>query len=305
MLKDRVRTNAYKRSIMENAHLIKNKVVLDVGCGTGILSLFAAKAGAAHVYAVDCSDIAIQAQQIVIDNGFKDKITVIHSKMEDVTLPCKVDVILSEWMGYFLLYESMLNTVIYARDRFLAPGGVILPDKASLYIATVEDAEYKAKKIEFWDNVYGFNMGCIKKVAYIEPIVDTVNGECLNSLPCRFFTIDLNTVKESDLSFTAPFQLKATRTDFAHALIAWFDVDFSRVHKPLSLTTSPKAPYTHWKQTVFYLEDVLILSEGDTISGTIDVRPNQKNPRDLDIKINVDYEGKWNEVHKTQEYLLR
>jgi hypothetical protein len=76
--------------------------------------------GARKVYAVDMSQIAIQATQIIKDNGFEEVITVIHGKMEDVVLPEQyVDIIISEWMGYFLLYESMLDTVLYARDRYL------------------------------------------------------------------------------------------------------------------------------------------------------------------------------------------
>jgi len=300
-----VRTMAYKRAILENAHLFKNKIVLDVGCGTGILSMFAIKAGAAHVYAVDCSDIAFQAQQIVNDNGFQGKITVIQAKLEEANIPTKVDIILSEWMGYFLLYESMLNTVIYARDHFLKPGGILLPDKASLYIGGLEDADYKNKKIDFWDDVYGFNMSCIKKIAYLEPIVDTVEYQSQTTTGYRFFTIDLNTVKEADLAFKRHFTLECTRNDFTHALVAWFDVEFSKCHKSVTISTAPVAPYTHWKQTVFYLEDVLIVSEGDKISGYLECKPNEKNPRDLDIQIHVDFNGKYNSVSKTQEYLLR
>jgi len=163
----------------------------------------------------------------------------------------------------------------------------------------------KEKKIDFWDDVYGFDMSCIKKVAYLEPIVDTVEQHAQTTKPCRFFTIDLNTVTESDLSFKKNFKIECTRNDFTHALIAWFAVEFSKCHKSIFISTAPTAPYTHWKQTVFYLEDVLIVSEGDKISGSIEVKPNVKNPRDLDIHIQVDYEGKFNEVHKTQEYLLR
>jgi protein arginine N-methyltransferase 1 len=59
-----------------------------------------------------------------------------------------VDIIISEWMGYFLLYESMLDTVLFARDRYLAPGGLIFPDKATLKICGIEDGEYKEEKIE-------------------------------------------------------------------------------------------------------------------------------------------------------------
>jgi Ribosomal protein L11 methyltransferase (PrmA) len=81
MLKDEVRTKTYEMAIMQNKHLFQDKIILDVGCGTGILSMFAAQAGAKHVYAVDCSSIADQARQIVEINGFSDKITVIKGKV--------------------------------------------------------------------------------------------------------------------------------------------------------------------------------------------------------------------------------
>jgi len=90
-----------------------------------------------------------------------------------------------------------------------------------------------------------------------------------------------------------------------HALIAWFDVEFSKCHKPISFTTSPASKYTHWKQTVFYTEDVLSVSEGEEVKGVLTCKPNSKNPRDLDITIRLDFDGKHSSVHKTQEYFLR
>jgi protein arginine N-methyltransferase 1 len=279
---------------------------MDVGCGTGILSMFCVKAGAAHVYAVDCSDIINQAKQIVSDNNMADKITCIQAKVEDMTLPCgKVDIIVSEWMGYFLLYESMLNTVIYARDNFLKPGGTLLPDKANMYIAGIEDSEYKQEKIEFWNNVYGFNMSCIKNIAIREPLVDTVEAAAQMTTACKFMSIDLNTVKVADLTFVRPFTLKGTRNDFMHAFIAWFDVEFSKCLKPISFTTGPGAKYTHWKQTVFYTTEVLSVSEQEEIKGSLSCKPNAKNPRDLDITITVDFDGKHCSVHLSQDYFLR
>lgn len=68
--------------------------------------------------------------------------------MEEVVLPVdKVDIIISEWMGYFLLYESMLDSVLYARDKYLVKGGLMFPDEATMYIAAIEDQEYKEEKI--------------------------------------------------------------------------------------------------------------------------------------------------------------
>ena len=194
MLEDEVRTRSYLNAIEQNPHLFKDKVVLDIGCGTGILSMFAARAGAARVIGIDCSGIIEQARQIVADNGFADRITLIKGKVEEVALPEgveAVDIIISEWMGYFLLYESMLETVLHARDKWLKPGGLMLPDKAILYLGAIEDEDYKHEKIDFWDSVYGFDMSCIKEIAYTEPLVDVVDGKSVMSSCVPIFNIDL------------------------------------------------------------------------------------------------------------------
>lgn len=122
MLKDHVRTNTYRLSMIHNRHLFKDKVVLDIGCGTGILSIFAAQAGARKVIGIDSSKVIESAREIVRTNKYDDKIILIKGKVEEVELPEEyqtVDIIVSEWMGYSLFYESMINTVIFARDKWL------------------------------------------------------------------------------------------------------------------------------------------------------------------------------------------
>ncbi|KAI0071772.1 S-adenosyl-L-methionine-dependent methyltransferase [Panus rudis PR-1116 ss-1] len=286
MLKDTVRTGSYRTAIVNNAHLFKDKLVLDVGCGTGILSMFAAKAGAKHVVGIDMSNIIDQAQKIIEANGFKDKITLVKGKLEEAELPIKeFDIIISEWMGYFLLYESMLDTVLVARDKYLKPGGLIFPDVANLYLAAIEDNDYKEEKINFWDNVYGFDYSCIKDIALREPLVDTVELKAVVTNPCLIKSIDLRTVKKEDLTFTVPFSLTATRNDYVHAFLAWFDISFEATHTKVKFSTGPHAKYTHWKQTVFYTPETLTVSEGDNITGTLSCAPNARNPRDLDITI--------------------
>ncbi|KAK6534616.1 type I protein arginine N-methyltransferase Rmt1 [Arthrobotrys megalospora] len=292
MLKDEVRTNSYKNAIYQNRHLFKDKIVLDVGCGTSILSMFAVKAGAKHVYAVDMSTIIEKAREIVAVNGMADKITLIQGKMEEIELPVdKVDIIISEWMGYFLLYESMLDTVLLARDKYLAPGGLIFPDKASIYMAAIEDGDYKEEKIGFWNNVYGFDFTPLQGTALAEPLVDTVDLKAVVTDPCLVLSLDLYTVNPSDLAFTAPFSLSVRRNDFIHALIAWFDIDFSACHKPIKFSTGPHAKYTHWKQTVFYLDDVLTVKNGERLTGILSSKPTERNRRDLDVKIEYEFQG--------------
>ncbi|EGO25741.1 hypothetical protein SERLADRAFT_466313 [Serpula lacrymans var. lacrymans S7.9] len=286
MLKDSVRTGSYRAAIVNNGHLFKGKTVLDVGCGTGILSMFAAKAGASHVVGIDMSNIIDQAQNIIEANGFKDTITLVKGKLEEAELPLKeFDIIISEWMGYFLLYESMLDTVLLARDKYLKPGGLIFPDNASLYLAAIEDQDYKDEKINFWDNVYGFDYSCIKDIALREPLVDTVELKSVNTNPCMIKKIDLLTAKKEDLAFSAPFSLTATRNDYIHAFLAWFDISFECTHKKVQFSTGPHAQYTHWKQTVFYTPSTVTISEGEEITGTLTCSPNARNNRDLDITI--------------------
>ncbi|KAH9929499.1 S-adenosyl-L-methionine-dependent methyltransferase [Epithele typhae] len=292
MLKDTVRTGSYRNAIVNNPHLFKDKVVLDVGCGTGILSMFAANAGAKHVVGVDMSNIIDQATKIVEANGLKDKITLVKGKLEEVTLPFdKFDIIISEWMGYFLLYESMLDTVLLARDKYLKPDGLIFPDVATLYIAAIEDSDYKEEKINFWDNVYGFDYSCIKEIALREPLVDTVEIKAVVTDPCLIKHIDLRTVTKEELTFTNDFSLKATRNDYVHAFLAWFDILFECTHTKVRFSTGPHAKYTHWKQTVFYTPATITLSAGQEIKGRLSCAPNARNNRDLDITIAYQTEG--------------
>jgi len=232
------------------------------------------------------STIIEKAKEIVAVNNMSDKITLIQGKMEEVELPFpKVDIIISEWMGYFLLYESMLDTVLYARDKYLVPNGLIFPDKATIFMAGIEDGEYKDEKIGFWDNVYGFDYSPLKATALTEPLVDTVEIKAVVTDPTAVLTLDLYTCTVKDLAFTSPFTLDCRRDDFIHALIAWFDIDFTACHKPIRFSTGPHTKYTHWKQTVFYLREVLTVQQGEQIKGVLDNKPNEKNKRDLDVRI--------------------
>uniref|UniRef100_A0A8R1HK24 type I protein arginine methyltransferase n=1 Tax=Caenorhabditis japonica TaxID=281687 RepID=A0A8R1HK24_CAEJA len=308
MLKDEVRTTTYRNSIYHNRHLFKDKVVMDVGSGTGILSMFAAKSGAKKVFAMEFSNMALTSRKIIKDNNLDHIIEVIQAKVEDVNvLPGgyeKVDIIISEWMGYCLFYESMLNTVLVARDRWLKDDGLLFPDKARLYVCAIEDRQYKEDKIHWWDSVYGFNMSAIKHVAIKEPLVDIVDNAQVVTNNCLIKDVDLYTVKIDDLTFSSDFTLKCTRNDYVQALVTFFTVEFSKCHKKTGFSTGPDVQYTHWKQTVFYLQEALTVKKGEEITGNFSVAPNKRNERDLDFNVKIKFDGVVSQLEEDNIYTM-
>nr|XP_032521216.1 protein arginine N-methyltransferase 1 [Danaus plexippus plexippus] len=306
MLKDEVRTLTYRNAMYHNKHLFKGKTVLDIGCGTGILSMFAAKAGAAKVIAVECSNIVDYARKIVEANRLDDVIEIVKGKVEEVELPVeKVDIIISEWMGYCLFYESMLDTVLYARDKWLQPDGMLFPDRCTLFICGIEDRQYKDEKINWWDDVYGFDMSSIRKVAISEPLVDVVDAKQVVTNSCLLKEIDLYTVKKEDLNFESKFHLQVRRNDFIQALVTFFNVEFTKSHKRLGFSTAPEAPYTHWKQTVFHPYLYFQVKKGEEITGSFCMRQNARNNRDLDFEVELSFKGELCQVQERNHYRMR
>ncbi|KAI0456025.1 S-adenosyl-L-methionine-dependent methyltransferase [Xylaria acuta] len=232
MLKDTVRTEAYRDFIYNNKHLFAGKTVLDIGCGTGILSMFCARAGAARVLAVDASDIIFKAQENIYRAGLSETITTLHGKMEEVTLPVdQVDIIVSEWMGYCLLFEAMLPSVLYARDKYLAPGGLMVPSHTNMWVAPVSDPVWASENGEaFWADVYGFDMSAMAKGMYDEARVLHWPRDKVCGTPSAFKMLDLYKTTAADLSFTAPYASRLTQdVDAVEGFLIWFDTFFSPV----------------------------------------------------------------------------
>ena len=150
-----------------------------------------------------------------------------------------------------------------------------------------------------WDSVYGFDYTPLKETALSEPLVDTVDIKTVVTDPTPVLVLDLYKCTTADLAFNVPFKLAVKRDDFIHALVSWFDIDFTACHKTIRFSTGPHTKYTHWKQTVFYLKDVLTVQSGEEIQLQLDVKPNEKNRRDLDIK--VGYELETDDINRTAQ----
>ncbi|XP_071805269.1 protein arginine N-methyltransferase 6-like [Asterias amurensis] len=300
MIRDHSRTQTYRQAIMASSHLLKGKVVADVGCGTGILSCFCAKAGAKKVYAIDASAIIEQAKLVVKENNLENIVELVSGKAEDVQLPEKVDVIVSEWMGNFLLFEAMLNSVVVARDRFLKEGGLILPSKCTLFVAPVDSQKIYERRIDFWSSTketYDLSMECMIPFAK-KRIFGSVRREDVPSSEVvgkeqELAQIDINTVTIKDLdNVKGSFKMACNKTTKLSGFTTWFDAYFEiKGKETVVLSTSPFATRTHWNQAVLYFDEPISVKEGDVLDGSMLVTPALHNDRHLDIKLNYSIAG--------------
>lgn len=279
MLQDYVRTGTYYAAVIENSADFVDRVVVDVGAGSGILSLFAAQAGAKHVYAIEASEMADYAKKLIAGNPFlSERITVIKGKVEEVQLPEKADMLISEPMGTLLVNERMLESYVIARDRFLTPEGKMFPGVGRIHMAPFCD-EYLyveiATKSLFWQqqNYFGVDLTALHGSAFegyfSQPVVDAFDSRLLVA-PSISHVIDFKSIKEEELyEIDIPLRFTASVGTRVHGLACWFDVLFNGSSVQRWLTTAPGAPTTHWYQIRCVLAQPIYVMAGQEITGRL------------------------------------
>lgn len=288
MLDDKPRTEAYQNAILRSRKLIEGKVVLDVGSGTGILSIFCAKAGAKKVHAVEASNMAKLSKDIIKDNNLSEVIEVHQCLVQDLDLPENVDVIVSEWMGFFLFHEGMLSAVIEARNKFLKPEGIIIPESADLWVAPCKLPRY----FEYWNDVYGIKMeslGKYQRTNFKEPIVTEVSEKDLIAEESVVKSVVLKTVSTNELSeFSFKTLVPANLDTQYQGLCMWFVCNFCLDDDEyLFLSTKPGEPLTHWKQTAIVYPFAIPVEKGDPIAFELIFRKRIDDSRKYTIEVTM------------------
>ncbi|CAF1282644.1 unnamed protein product [Adineta steineri] len=296
MMQDYIRTSTYQRAILDNSIDFAGKVVLDVGAGSGILSFFAAQAGARKVYAVEASSMAQHAKTLVDNNNLSDRIQVIAGKIEDITLPEQVDVIISEPMGYMLYNERMLETYLHAK-KFLKPNGKMYPTQGDLYVTPFTDEGLymeQVGKANFWyqQSFYGVDLTTLRDSAldeyFKQPIVDNFDVRICLSRPIKY-TVNFLTANEEDLhEINIPLSFQMTTTAVIHGLAFWFDVSFNGSSTQVWLSTAPTQPLTHWYQVRCLFIKPLTVSQGKVVKGHAILHSNRKQSYDVEIFLQID-----------------
>ncbi|XP_011502659.1 PREDICTED: protein arginine N-methyltransferase 6, partial [Ceratosolen solmsi marchali] len=280
MLNDTSRTVAYKNAIFNMKSSFVDKIVMDVGAGTGILSIFSAQAGAKKIYAIEASNLANLISQVAEENNVKDKIEIIKKPVEDINSNDiqKVDIIVSEWMGFYLVHEGMLNSVIIARDKFLKPNGLMFPSIAKIYAAPCQLPSYN----DFWDDICGVSMKCIaqnyRQTKSLKPEILYVPKKDILVEDKLLIWLDLNNTTLEELNSLGGEQtvLVCSKNGKYQGFCIWFDVEFP---DGSLLSTSSKVEPTHWKQTVIVLPHSIHLNKKDPVAFTLNINKSSSNPR--------------------------
>jgi len=307
MMQDTVRTGTYQNAFLTHKIDFQDKVVLDVGTGSGILAFFAVQAGARLVYAAEASGMAKHAETLVKRNGMEGKIIVVNKVVEEMELPEKVDIIVSEPIGFMLVHERMIETYLVARDKWLKPGGLMFPNAGEIVMCPFTDENLyneQLAKTSFWSSstdFYGMDLTSLTEAAqaefFAQPVVGYFYPACLiaPTAPKRY-RVDFTTVTCEELkAFEVPYSFVGEKTAIMHGMGCWFDIEFAGSEKsgagPVVLSTSPAAHGTHWYQCRLLLPQPIAINRGQTVSGSLKFEANDQYSYDLMFMARLDGTG--------------
>lgn len=235
------------------------------------------------------------ATKLISCSPYAGRIHIIPGKIEEVTIPEQVDIIISEPMGYMLYNERMLESFVFAK-KFLKTGGLMFPSLGDLYCAPFHDEQLHVEqyqKASFWcmNSFHGVDLTHLRddaiKEYFSQPIVDQIN---IDSLLCHAVRhrMDFRLAKETDFEvIQIPFEFTATRTNLVHGFAFWFDVCFCGHQTDVWLSTAPTEELTHWYQVRCLLSQPLFARVGETIKGFCKMTANKRQSYDIIIEASV------------------
>lgn len=264
MLFDSVRNAAYEKAI--RSVVTADSIVMDLGCGLGIHGLNAASAGARDVILVEPEAIIEVTRQVVAANRLEN-VRLAESSAENLELQLEldtpVDLIISVFTGNFLLSEDLLPSLFLARDRFLAPGGQLIPDRARMVVAPVSVPGWYDQNVDCWadNSKTGFDYSAVRRFA-----ANTVYHERPENFAAEFLAppgqlleLDFHTASHTDCDCELSF--RADHPGEMHGWLGWCDMRLGTDW----YSTSPQAAATHWSPVLLPLEQPLTVASGDAI----------------------------------------
>ena len=268
MALDSVRNDAY-------AHALRwvigpDSVVLDLGAGTGVFGLMAARMGARRVYLVEPTDVLAVAQEIVNANGLQDVVQCLHGRLEDVVIPEPVDVIVSVMTGNFLVSEDLLPILFDARDRLLKPDGHLVPSAAVMEATLVSAPPVYAANVECWRAPqHGVDLSAARPYAANSLAYgpDGIRDATFMADPAELLTLDFRTSTYD--AVRATLKMTVTMSGVCDGIAGWFRMQLG----DRWLSTSPRADATHWSTVYMPVDPPVALEKGEHVTLQIDRQP--------------------------------
>jgi protein arginine N-methyltransferase 1 len=256
LLADEVRTRTYRDAI--NATIHPNDIVIDLGCGTGILSFFACRAGATRVYAIDEQPVIELARELAHDNGFEDRIVFLNGSSYDVTIDERVDVIVTETMGNTGFDEQIARAVEHAKRTWLREGGTIIPRAVSMFAAPIEQPAI-ASTAAFW-STRPFDLDTSRIGANAMNAFYPLRIERDELLAAAAELIPLTLGEITPMRGAASFTI--TRDATLHGIAAWFRAQLTDA---ITISNEPPNACPSWKQSFFPLAESISVRRGDVV----------------------------------------
>lgn len=285
MIKDYIRTNAYRAAIFKHA---KHQKVLEIGCGTGILSIFAYHAGASSVLAIEESKIAILAQKMFKANEAPVKLY--YGNSLNIDIEEHVDIIIHELLGVDVFDENVLVYIEDAKKRFLKPCGKLIPYHIDVYAIGIESQftpslldRTKLEAYEFTE-LYGININPYMKVLQemqdsmevvsfldVDPSLYLGNmnsyyfsnfSKHILTKECLLYSINLEKNFNIELERQKEVNLEISTNGRLGSILIYFK---AYLDKELAISNSPFTPLTHWRRDIRELPKIIDVTRGEKL----------------------------------------
>jgi SAM-dependent methyltransferase len=262
MLVDSVRTESFLRAILHEVHA--GDVVVDLGCGTGVLSLFAAMAGARRVYAIEREPIITLAEEIAAVNGFADRVSFIAGTSTELEIPETVDVVVSETIGNLGFDEGVLRWAADAGARFGTADTRFVPRRIDL-VATLVEAPHESDTVQRWARpLLGLDFAPLRRVAVNNLAWTRLSPFGVLAEPERVFGARIGEYR--DLVGTTEFT--ARRDGTVHGIGAWFTAELT---DDITISNAPPNRVPSWDQGFLPVSEPFEVGRGDRVRATIEV----------------------------------
>jgi hypothetical protein len=283
LLEDDTVIRTFEQLIEKEPELFKNKVVLDVNSGLGIISMLIAKAGAKRVYSVEESNIVTASHKLIKENGLEKQIEIINKPINELELTEKVDIIISNWFGFYLFHGRLCESVLYARDNYLKLDGIIIPEKATLKLALYEETFspfHQKAKVFYNDNFHGINLKSLYQDALEEYFPDRLlvqTGEekkiSTNIIEKSF---DFYKISPEEIqSFNVPLKFTSNKNCRISSVVIWFDVN---LYKNIIFQTGINDKVKLFKQSYLVFANSFDLHKDVELEGTLEFKVDEYSP---------------------------